>query len=1152
MKCRTKIAAFLAVFAVLLSAALFVGCETHSYTVSFQSNGGTRLAPVIYREGGEAVSLPIPERPDYLFAGWFDNERLEGNPIEDGYIPNKDVTLYAAWTAERKETEVSFDSRGGTTHAPIVYTGENALVLPEPFRYKYEFGGWFDNETCTGEPISGNYIPAKDITLYAKWIPCTYLYLYGGKDGLEPERITYFEGDTIAVDRLTAEDIIVEGVTCAFLRWTYEDGTVPPDTLTVGEENIILVAEYDLSGLPAKKYLTDNGNGTFTATGNVVWAFESHAEEINVYSATVRIAKGASGGAGIAFRITLSGNDYAFQDVGTSYLSAVIAPSTGHLQVASVTDGVFAHMKGSVVALSSMPRAWQDKYGSADDIYTVLTVADYGNRFEIYVDGDLAYTFDDSGFLSAYTGEGLGIRCSTKGAEFGDFIYRNGEITISFDTNGGTECSPVSWLCGTALLPEPYKEGLVLEGWYYDGELLNRADPKNIIAAEDIVLYAKWTDDFFTVSFDGKGGSEAQDVYYTGGTLVLPVPQRKNYVFTGWYYETECVNAVDPLSPEIDGDVTLYAGWRLPSGAVTDNGDGTFTAVGRTAVLSGIGESLYSEISINVSFVKGSGGAVGILFRASLSGDNAFEADCHYLSVQIAPANGRMQVSAVTNGQWAHLAGSLPAFNTMPSEWQEKYNAAQTDEIVTAVITVKCYKDRFEAYIDGKFVMEFDDAQKLAEFTDTGYGLRSTSNGSVFSVEYKEIYLAEYVVKGETVKTAYFDEGTVYTLENLVGDGVISEDDSGYYVDRFDGWYTEENGGERVTETAVSRTVFARFVRDSVTADVAKITFSVDGKTISTSLIYKNGKTEFPADPIKNSVTLPNGNITTYSFEGWYVGGVEVTSDAIFDQDAVVNAKFAEKTTRNTYTVIENENGLDGYEITTDANTTQGFTVPGVEMEAGEFSYDITYTKGTAAYNFRTIFFVQDNGTLKFDGAGTDGGQGSIFLNFQMNSGTLILGRKIGSKYRETSVTQSCNSYEQSFGALSANCPYKIKFNSAAVGEELTLTFKVVFRKGGVKIYVEDSLLFVYGDMDYSGETLYGKLCTGDNLHASDGGLFAGWMSEPKGTKVGFHPWSAISAVGGKIVISNIRCTESAAETQTDAADVTDTQDLFIVKKEEL
>ena len=407
---------------------------------------------------------------------------------------------------EDPEYTVTFVTNGGTEQDAMQYTGE-ALTLPEPFRYNYVFDGWFTDEGLTGEAVSSSgYVPVSDVTLYAKWTPCVYLYLYYGVDGFEVERRTYFEGDSIRVSELfTPDAITVEGTECPFTGWTYEGGTaIEGDEIVFGKENVLLLANYDESKIPPKKYLTDNGDGSYTSTGKVAWIFLDEEEQVGLYSAQITFAKGAGGAAGIAFRMTLPNVDYAFE-AGCDYLSAQFSPANGGLQVCSVTEGKWAQMPGSVVSLTSLPESWQQKYNDAQtEITAELSVADYGDKFEIYIDGALAYTFDDASALAAYEGTGFGIRCSTNGADFAEFAYR-GPVTVSFESNGGADCASVQWIAGTLALPTPVYEGYALEGWYYDSGLQDKVDPADFTATEDVTLYAKWTREYCTVTLNSMG-----------------------------------------------------------------------------------------------------------------------------------------------------------------------------------------------------------------------------------------------------------------------------------------------------------------------------------------------------------------------------------------------------------------------------------------------------------------------------------------------------------------------------------------------------------------------------------------------------------------------------------------------------------------------
>lgn len=938
---------------------------------------------------------------------------------------------------EDPEYTVTFVTNGGTEQDAMQYTGE-ALTLPEPFRYNYVFDGWFADEGLTGEAVSSSgYVPVSDVTLYAKWTPCVYLYLYYGVDGFEVERRTYFEGDSIRVSELfTPDAITVEGTECPFTGWTYEDGTaIKGDEIVFGKENVLLLANYDESKIPPKKYLTDNGDGSYTSTGKVAWIFLDEEEQVGLYSAQITFAKGASGAAGIAFRMTLPNVDYAFE-AGCDYLSAQFAPGNGGLQVCSVTEGKWAQMTGSVVPLTSLPESWQQKYNNAQtEITAELSVADYGNKFEIYIDGALAYTFNDASALAAYEGTGFGIRCSTNGADFAEFAYR-GPVTVSFESNGGATCASVQWIAGTLALPTPVYEGYALEGWYYDSELQDKVDPADFTATEDVTLYAKWTREYFTVTLNSMGGTACDPIRYTGGAISLPSPTRANFALTGWYYDEACEDPVDASDPQIDSDTTLYAGWRLLTGNVTDNGDGTFTTNDRTAALAGVGEELYSEIVMTLRFAKGASGAVGIMFRASNTMDNAIENGQKYLSVQLSPGNGALQVSRIDSG-FAHLTGSLVSLTKLPAAWQEKYNAAESGAEIEAVLKVICGADSFTAYIDGElaYTSSEDDAALIASYTGTGYGLRSSTTPATYSVEYRDLYQVEYVADGETVAYDYLELNA--SITRTLEDSEVRKDENGYYRNHFTGWYTQAEGGAPVVTVSGNCKLYAHFERVAAEGEFVMVTFhTADGTDVQ--YLKRGTAAVFPADPSR----------ANYAFTGWYSDEdctESVTQETLFEADADVYAGWRLLTGKVT------DNG-DGTFTTTGSTSALAGEGSGL---CGEVSMEITFQKGQGGA-VGVMFRASNTKDNEIEA-------GQHYLTVQMvpNGGILQIAR-IDSGAEKTFVTLTGNKAP----LTSLPAAWQEKYNAAEDGESITVTLKVVYDADSFTAYIDGDLAYTSAEED--------------------------------------------------------------------------------------
>ena len=99
------------------------------------------------------------------------------------------------------------------------------------------------------------------------------------------------------------------------------------------------------------------------------------------------------------------------------------------------------------------------------------------------------------------------------------------------------------------------------------------------MGAADVTLYAQWTINTYTVTFDSQGGSVVDpQTVGRGGLVIEPTaPMRTGYAFAGWYKELECINAWDFANDTVTSDVTLYAKWAINTYTVTFNKNGGTT-----------------------------------------------------------------------------------------------------------------------------------------------------------------------------------------------------------------------------------------------------------------------------------------------------------------------------------------------------------------------------------------------------------------------------------------------------------------------------------------------------------------------------------------------------------------------------------------------
>ena len=132
-------------------------------------------------------------------------------------------------------------------------------------------------------------------------------------------------------------------------------------------------------------------------------------------------------------------------------------------------------------------------------------------------------------------------------------------------------------------LPEnPTKTGYTFSGWYTDQACTTLFEGDAITS--DLVLYAGWTANNYTVHFHFVAGSEERTqsfVYDTAQTLAPNEFEYTGYTFKGWATSTPATSVkytdeqeVNNLTADADGHVHLYAVWAPTSFTVAFNANG--------------------------------------------------------------------------------------------------------------------------------------------------------------------------------------------------------------------------------------------------------------------------------------------------------------------------------------------------------------------------------------------------------------------------------------------------------------------------------------------------------------------------------------------------------------------------------------------------
>ena len=129
--------------------------------------------------------------------------------------------------------------------------------------------------------------------------------------------------------------------------------------------------------------------------------------------------------------------------------------------------------------------------------------------------------------------------------------------TITFDTDGGSEISPIKVRANEYPIKpsNPTKLGYDFKEWQLNGKTFYW----NFLPTSNITLKAVWTaKKSLKLTFNSSGGSTVADMnVYKGDTANLPEPTKAGYVFAGWYYR----NTKYTNTTVINSSVTLTAKW---------------------------------------------------------------------------------------------------------------------------------------------------------------------------------------------------------------------------------------------------------------------------------------------------------------------------------------------------------------------------------------------------------------------------------------------------------------------------------------------------------------------------------------------------------------------------------------------------------------
>ena len=472
----------------------------------------------------------------------------------ESYLANVPSTAAAELVSAGKATTISFDSDGGTDVEAISGgEGDPVIVPANPTKIGYTFNGW--------NPTLPSVFPAEDMTVKAQWKINQYTITFNTNGGTEIAPITQdyqsaitkpadpaktgytFAGwDATIPDLMPAENLTINAL------WTTNKYTITFDTdggTTIAPVNQDYGTAVTIPANPTKKGYTFTGwnreiPSTMPADNVVIKALW----KVNQYTITFD----TDGGSEVA-PIT--------QDYNTA-IAKPANPTKAGSSFAGWEPAIPDYMPAENITVKAL---WTvGKYTIAFDTDGGTTVdpisGDYGMEITAPANPTKkGYTFVgwDKEIPSTMPAESLTIKA----------LWEINKYTITFDTDGGSEITPITQDYNTAITKpsDPTKAGSVFAGW--------NKDIPALMPAESITIKALWNK-LYTITFDTDGGSEVKPITAVSGTAITSpdAPTKTGYTFTGW----------NPVLPETmpASDVTYKAQWSVNQHKVTfKNYDGS-------------------------------------------------------------------------------------------------------------------------------------------------------------------------------------------------------------------------------------------------------------------------------------------------------------------------------------------------------------------------------------------------------------------------------------------------------------------------------------------------------------------------------------------------------------------------------------------------
>jgi len=502
------------------------------YTITYENTkDATNNNVTSYTIESATITLENIAKLGYTFDGWYNNG-TKVTEIAAGSTGN--LVLTAQWTAIQYNITYMYDDAIGDYVDSRV--NPNTYTVEDDFEFiglvnkttGYTFDGWYtEKNTGTGSKVAGISLGSTgDITIYAHWALDEYTITYHNASGITNTNATSY---TIETDTFSIYDISKEGY--VFNGW-HSDSNLTTKVTEIAKGttgNIDLYAkwtpiEYTIEYILYGGTYDDGKSNPTSYTIETIYTFAEPTL------------------AGYVFGGWYTSADYL---EGIEKVEGNIGNITLYAKWVHISTITFVTNGGNIVTSISAPAG------------TILNLPDAEKDYY-----DFATWYTDSALTNEFTSGIMPNDDVTLYAKYTPTVY-----TITYVLNDGVNAEDAVMEYtyeDTITLPIATKTGHSFVGWFTNAQFTSSVVSELKNSHGDITLYANYSINKYTISFDTNGGTEVEPITQNYNTSVSAPssPAKNGYRFAGWYSDIS-LNEIYEFTAMPATDITLYAKWEL-------------------------------------------------------------------------------------------------------------------------------------------------------------------------------------------------------------------------------------------------------------------------------------------------------------------------------------------------------------------------------------------------------------------------------------------------------------------------------------------------------------------------------------------------------------------------------------------------------------